>query len=88
MTIHLKPEFEALLKTQVDLGNYPTVEAALEAAIRALAEAEAAMPSEDDDLSWAKPYLEEAERDIEAGRVLTLDEVRASIEKRFGQGKR
>ena len=88
MTIHLKPDLEALLKTQVDLGKYPSIEAALEAAIRALVDAEAAMPSEDDDLSWAKPYLEEAERDIEAGRVLTLDEMRVSIEKRFGQGKR
>ena len=88
MTIHLKPDLEALLKTQVDLGKYPTVEAALEAAIRALAEAEAARPSEDDDLSWAKPYLEEAERDIEAGRVRTHDEVWASITKRFGGGSR
>ncbi len=88
MTIHLRPDLEALLKMQVDLGNYPSIEAALEAAVRAFAEADTDLVPEDADLSWAKPYLEEADRDIAEGRVRPHGEVWADIEKRFGGTKR
>lgn len=88
MTIHLRPDLEALLKTQVDLGNYPSIEAALEAAVRTLADGDLDPIPDDADLSWAKPYLEEADRDIAEGRVRPHSEVWADIEKRFGGSKR
>lgn len=88
MTIHLRRDLEAMLRAQVDLGKYPSIEAALEAAVLAFADAQAETLSENDDLSWAKPLLEEADRDFEAGRIVTTDELRATIAKRFGQGKR
>lgn len=84
MTIHLRPDLEALLKAQVDLGTYSSIEAALEAAVRTLVEFNSDDVGPDEDLSWAKPLLEEAERDIQAGRVKSHDEVWAAIEQRFG----
>ena len=36
MTIHVKPHLEAVLRAQVDAGNFPDVEAALEAEILSL----------------------------------------------------
>ena len=82
MTIHVKPHLEAVLKAQVDAGNFADVEAALEAAILALDDPLA----EDGDLSdadadWVKPLLDEAEADFAAGRSLSHDEVLALLQK-------
>ena len=76
MTIHVKPHLEAVLKAQVDSGNFPNVEAALEAAILALDDP----LTEDGDLSdadadWVKPLLDEAEADVAVNGSLSEDEV-------------
>ena len=54
MTIHLKPDLEAILKAQVEIGNYASIEEALEAAVRSLIRANI---DPNEDLSWAKPFL-------------------------------
>ncbi len=82
MTIHLKPDLEAILRAQVAAGNFASIEEALEAAILGLA-ADAQEP--DGDLSWAKPYLAEAEADIAAGRTVGHEDVWARINQRFGK---
>ncbi len=81
MTIHLRPDLEAMLKTQVELGKFPAVEAALEAAIKALADDSRI----EGDLNWARPCLDEAERAIAAGDTLSEEETYAGLEKRFGK---
>ena len=82
MTIHLKPDLEAILKAQVEIGNYASIEEALEAAVRSLIRANI---DPNDDLSWAKPYLDEADAEIAAGRTLSHDEVWADLEQRLGK---
>ena len=77
MTIHVKPHLEAVLRAQVDAGNFPSLEAALEEAILAL---EAKIG--DDDLEWIKPLLDEAEADVAANGTLSEDEVWTRLEKR------
>ena len=79
MNIRLKPDLEAILKKHVVAGDFLSVEDALAAAIQGL---DAAVPG---DLSWAKPYLAEADADIEAGRTRPHDEVWADIEKHIGK---
>jgi putative addiction module component (TIGR02574 family) len=37
-----------------------------------------------DDLSWAKPYVDEAIAEFERGEVVTLDELKAHLNDRFG----
>ena len=78
MTIHVKPHLEAVLKAQVDAGNFENMEEALETAILALEDAAGG----DEDLAWMKPHLDEAEADFAAGRTLSQDEVKAYFAKR------
>ncbi len=79
MTIHVKPHLEAVLKAQVDAGNFPDVEAALEAAILSLH-----ADVDDDDIAWMKPLLDEAEAGIAERGTLSHDEVWTRLEKRHG----
>ena len=83
MTIHLRPDLEAALKTQVDLGNFPSIEAALEAAIQGLTTTfEAESESES---AWVKPYLDAADKAIAAGQTHSEVATFADLEKRFGK---
>jgi len=77
MKVDLKPEVAAVLEAQVAAGLFPSIEAARSAAV--LGEDPQA------DLSWAKPYLDEADRDIDAGRTLSEEETFAELERRFGK---
>ena len=79
MTIHVKPHLEAELKAQVDAGNFPDVEAALEAAILSLH-----ADIDDDDIAWMKPLLDEAEAGIAKHGTLSHEEVWARLEARRG----
>ena len=83
MTIHVKPHLEAVLKAQVDVGNFPNVEAALEAAIVALEVSNIDAGISDDDLEWVKPAIEEGLADAAAGRTHSSEEVWADIEDRL-----
>lgn len=83
MTIHVKPHLEAVLEAQVASGHFPSVDAALEAAILALDVSTIDDGISDDDLDWVKPYIEEAEAEAAAGKTLSREEVWASIEQRL-----
>ena len=71
MKIELQPQIESLLKAQVEAGLFGTVEEAVAAAVTA-----AFADSQNDiDLSWAKPYLDAADRDIAECRTVPHCEV-------------
>ncbi len=76
MTIHVKPHLEAMLKAQVAAGNFPDVEAALEAAIRTL-EADV----DDHEIELVR-LLDEAEAGVAERGTLSHEEVWAKLEKR------
>ena len=82
MTINGKPETEAWLKDQVAAGHFASIDDALDAVVahyQLTVEA-----AEQADLSWANPYLDEAEEDIKAGRVKPVATVFDALEKRLG----
>jgi antitoxin ParD1/3/4 len=77
MTIFLSltPEQQAWLDAHVARGDFASVE---EAARQLIEERIAAREAEEnDDLAWAKPYVDEALAEVERGDVLTLEEHRA-----------
>ena len=71
MKIDLTPEQESWLKSRVANGNFATVADA----IRTILDEHMAVV--DDDLAWAKPLVEEGERAIERGDVMSLEEFRS-----------
>ena len=80
MKIELQPQIESMLTSQVDSGLFGTVEEALAAAVStAFAGGE-----HDLDLSWAKPFLDKADRDITEGRTHSHADAWARLNKRFG----
>lgn len=74
MTITLKPDQEAWLKSRVASGDFASVE---EAARQLIDERIAEHELEGDDLAWAKPYVDEALAEVARGEEITLDEHRA-----------
>ncbi len=81
MLIELNPKIEALLKAQVKAGRFRSVEEAITAAVLGVPVLEDALG----DLSWARPFIEEAEADIAAGRTYSEDEAYAELERRYGK---
>ena len=83
MTITLTPEQQAWIEAHVARGEFASVSDAVremvDARITELALLEA------DDLSWAKPLVNDALAEVAKGDVLTLDEYEARIAARFGQ---
>lgn len=73
MRIDLNPDISAILKAQVAEGLFDSVEDAISAAVLGgpLVELQ--------DLSWALPYLAEADDDIEQGRTSSHEEAFAEI---------
>jgi antitoxin ParD1/3/4 len=72
MTITLKPDQEAWLKTRVASGDFASIEAAARQLIdERIAER---VLEESDDLAWAKPYVDEALAEVERGEEITLEE--------------
>ncbi len=49
-----------------------------------LARRAAAFNPTDDDLAWAKPYVDEAMAEVERGEVVTLEQLAAHLDARFG----
>jgi antitoxin ParD1/3/4 len=66
----LTTEQEAWLTAHIESGEFSSPEDAFAQLI------EARMVDEDD-MAWAKPYIEEAEAEIARGEFLTLEEHRA-----------
>ncbi|HAH11603.1 MAG TPA: hypothetical protein DCL54_10900 [Alphaproteobacteria bacterium] len=68
MTITLTPTQEAWLNACVARGEFNTIEDAVRAMIDAVIAAQAA--SDDDDMAWAKPFIDEADAAIARGEVV------------------
>jgi antitoxin ParD1/3/4 len=69
MTITLTPADHAWLARQVGAGRFPSLEAALSAAIAEL-KARESVP----DLGWAKPLVDDSRAAIARGEGVPLDE--------------
>jgi antitoxin ParD1/3/4 len=82
MTINLPREQQEWLEAQVKAGAYDSVE---EAVASIVAEH---MHLDIDDLSWAKPLVDEARTAADRGEVMTLEEYRARMVERFGKLER
>ena len=82
MTITLPREQQEWLEAQVKAGVYKSVD---EAVAGFVAEH---MDLDIDDLSWAKPLLDEARASLAAGEGMTRDEYRTRMVERFGKLER
>jgi antitoxin ParD1/3/4 len=74
MTIDLTPEQQEWIAAHVARGDFPSVEAAAQQLID---ERIAERAIEEDDLAWAKPYVDEALAEVARGDVLSHEEHRA-----------
>lgn len=74
MTITLKPEQEAWLKAHVATGEFVSIE---EAARQLIDERIADRESDNDDLSWAKPLVDEGLAALDRGEFISLEEHKA-----------
>ena len=77
MNIRLKPDTEEWLKTQVAEGRFSSIEDAVEMLVVDAKLNQAILDNQD--WSWAKPYIEEGLADIEAGRTIPAEEVHAEM---------
>lgn len=75
MTIFLTPQQQDWLKVQVERGEFRSIEDAARQLIdERIAER---MAEGDDDLAWAKPYVDEALAAVARGEVISREEHRA-----------
>ena len=79
VNIQINGRAATILEAQVAAGNFATVEEAIEAAVLALTGAG------DNDLTWAKPSIAAADREIAAGQTLSEDEAFAGLEQLYGK---
>ncbi len=79
MTITLAPEQQKRFEAAVAAGQFASVEDAVRFAVDhpVLTEAELG------DLSWAKPYLDEAQASIARGESMSLEQFNAHVDKRL-----
>lgn len=82
MTITLPREQQEWLEAQVAAGHYDSVEQAVASIVAEH------MQLDTDDLSWAKPLVDEARESLARGEGMTLDEYRARMTERFGKLER
>ncbi len=73
--INLTADQKKLLESQVAAGNFSSVEEAVSIAVSDMRMAA------DADLSWMKPYVEEARREAEAGNVISGEEFLADLDR-------
>jgi antitoxin ParD1/3/4 len=71
-TITLTPEQKTWLNAHVARGDF----ASIEDAVRQFVDERTAerVPEENDDMAWARPYVDEALAAVERGEVITLEE--------------
>lgn len=80
ITLKLRPEQEEALRAQVAAGRFASVEAAISFAVDHFM---SLLPADLDDLSWAKPYIDEARAQIERGEVVTLEEFNTHVDEKL-----
>lgn len=78
MDISLRPDQRKWLEDEVAAGTFASVEDAVRLAVAGLMSS-----SEDDDLSWAQPLVDDAQAAIRRGEGLRAGAVRAEIEQRL-----
>lgn len=78
-TIKLTPAQEAWLEAQVASGRLPSIEDGVRSAVADL------MAISNDDLAWAKPYVDEARASVARGDVSTGEAVLARLRSRIAQ---
>jgi len=79
MTITLTPEQQRRLEAAVAAGRFASVEEAVRIAVDHLVPTGAELG----DLSWAKPYLDEARASIARGESISLEEFNAHVDTRL-----
>jgi len=81
MTITLTPEQQKRLEAAVAAGQFASVEEAVRWAVDHI------VVTDDDlgDLSWAKPYLDEAREQIARGESISLEEFNAHVDERLSK---
>jgi len=77
ITLMLTREQENALQALVTAGRFPTIEAAISFAVDHFS------PPDLTDLSWAKPYIDEAHASLERGEGVPADEVFAEVDARL-----
>lgn len=81
MTIILNPDQEAWIKIRVASGDFASIEEAARQLIdEALVERTL---EENDDMAWAKPYVDEALAEVARGEEITLEEHEARNDARL-----
>ena len=71
MTISLTPDQQEWLNAHVAQGDFSSVEDGVRRLI------DERMAEENDDLAWAKPYVDEAFAAVARGDVITIDQHKA-----------
>ena len=79
MTIHLTPAQQAWLEAQVAAGKLPSIEDGVRAALADF------ITLGDDDLAWAKSYVDEARLAVAQGRVIDGDAVLSQLDKHISR---
>jgi Arc/MetJ-type ribon-helix-helix transcriptional regulator len=77
MTITLTPEQQQRLEAEVAAGRFASVEDAVRLAV-----AEFLSLADMNDLSWAKPYLDEARAQFDRGEYVEYDDVKRELAER------
>jgi antitoxin ParD1/3/4 len=77
MNIQLPPDQQKWLEEQVEAGHFASLEEAVAGAIDNLR-----LSQMEDDLSWAKPYVDEALKQVERGEVISGEEFLKTIDQR------
>lgn len=84
MNIRLKPDTEEWLKAQVAEGRFESIEDAVEMLV---VDDRLQARLNEEDLSWAKPYIEEGLADLKAGRTIPAEQVHAELRAMFARPK-
>jgi putative addiction module CopG family antidote len=79
MTIHLKPELEALIQKDVERGHYQSVDEFVERAVHMLHEEESLLAN---DRQAIYEKIERAFGQLESGKGLTAEESRARLQEK------
>ena len=78
MTITLTPEQQKWLEAEVAAGHFASIEDAVRVAV-----AHFFMPVDTTDLSWAKPYIDQARAEIARGDYVTYEDFKRSLDDRI-----
>ncbi len=78
MTITLTPEQQKWLEAEVAAGRITSVEDAVRLAVDHFL-----IPADTTDLSWVKPYLDEARAQIARGEYVQYDDVKRDLAERI-----